>query len=94
MSFVEQQDIFKVVEDYIFDAVKDLSPSKTILENKFFSMSYLEAMENYGSDKPDLRYDMKLVDVLDIFARSTNEIFSEIAKDAKANRIKAIKVEN
>lgn len=94
MSFVEQQDIFKVVEDYIFDAVRDLSPSKTILENKFFSMSYLEAMENYGSDKPDLRYDMKLVDVLDIFARSTNEIFSEIAKDAKANRIKAIKVEN
>lgn len=94
MSFVEQQDIFKVVEDYIFDAVRDLSPSKTILENRFFSMSYLEAMENYGSDKPDLRYDMKLVDVLDIFARSTNEIFSEIAKDAKANRIKAIKVEN
>ena len=94
MSFVEQQDIFKVVEDYIFDAVRDLSPSKTILENRFFSMSYLEAMENYGSDKPDLRYDMKLVDVLDIFARSTNEIFSEIAKDPKNNRIKAIKVEN
>ncbi|MBB1565162.1 aspartate--tRNA ligase [Candidatus Gracilibacteria bacterium] len=94
MSFVEQQDIFKVVEDYIFDAVRDLSPSKTILENKFFSMSYLEAMENYGSDKPDLRYDMKLVDVLDIFAKSTNEIFSEIAKDPKNNRIKAIKVEN
>lgn len=93
MSFVEQEDIFKVVENYVFDVVKELS-HKTIMENKFFSMSYTEAMENYGSDKPDLRYGMKLVDVLDIFSRSSNEIFSEIAKDPKNNRIKAIKVEN
>lgn len=93
MSFVEQQDIFYVVESYIFDVVKALS-HKTIMENKFFSMSYTEAMETYGSDKPDLRYEMKLVDVLDIFAKSTNEIFSSIASDPKNNRIKAIKVVN
>ena len=93
MSFVEQEDIFKVVESYVFDVVKAMS-HKTILENKFFTMSYTEAMENYGSDKPDLRYAMTLIDVLDIFAKSTNEIFSEIAKDPKNNRIKAIKVEN
>ena len=93
MSFVEQQDIFHVVESYIFDVVKALS-HKTIMENKFFSMSYTEAMETYGSDKPDLRYEMKLVDVLDIFAKSTNEIFSSIASDPKNNRIKAIKVVN
>jgi len=93
MSFVEQQDIFHVVESYIFDVVKVLS-HKTIMENKFFSMSYTEAMETYGSDKPDLRYEMKLVDVLDIFAKSTNEIFSSIASDPKNNRIKAIKVVN
>lgn len=93
MSFVEQKDIFKVVENYIFDVVKELS-HKNILENKFFQMSYNEAMENYGSDKPDLRYEMKLVDVADIFAKSSNEIFSSIASDPKNNRIKAIKVEN
>jgi aspartyl-tRNA synthetase len=51
-------------------------------------------MERYGSDKPDLRYDMQMVDVLDIFARSTNEIFSSIAKDPIKNRIKALKVPN
>jgi aspartyl-tRNA synthetase len=33
-------------------------------------------MEKYGSDKPDLRYGMNLIDVKDIFSRSTNEIFS------------------
>jgi aspartyl-tRNA synthetase len=51
-------------------------------------------MEKYGTDKPDLRYGMELVDVLDIFAKSTNEIFSSIASDPENNRIKAIKVVN
>jgi len=93
MSFVEQKDIFKVVEEYIFDIVKDLS-KKTILEKKFFHMTYDEAMENYGTDKPDIRYDMKLINVLPIFTKSTNEIFSSIASNNIANRIKAIKVTN
>lgn len=91
MSFVEQEDIFKVVEEYFFDTVKAVS-SKTIMDNKFYSMSFNEAMETYGSDKPDLRYWLKLVDVASIFARSTNEIFSSIASDTKNNRIKALRV--
>jgi aspartyl-tRNA synthetase len=57
-------------------------------------MKYSEAMEKYGSDKPDLRIDMPLVDVIDIFANSTNEIFADIAKDKKNNRIKALKCKN
>lgn len=93
MSFVDQEDIFKVVEWYLFDVVKELSDKK-VVDGKFASMTYDFAKENYGSDKPDLRYDMKLVDVIDIFARSTNEIFAWIAADKKANRIKAIKVTN
>ncbi len=93
MSFVEQEDIFAVVESYIKDVTKALS-NKKIMDNKFYSMTYDESMETYGSDKPDLRYDMKLVDVIDIFARSTNDIFSSIASDKKQNRIKAIRVKN
>ena len=93
MSFVEQEDIFKVVESYFFDLVKELS-EKQIFWNKFFSMTYEKSMETYGTDKPDLRYDMQLVDVIDIFARSTNEIFAWIAKDNTINRIKALKVTN
>lgn len=93
MSFVEQSDIFKVVEEYLFDMIEAIS-DKTIMDKKFYSMSFYDAMETYGSDKPDLRYDMKLVDVASIFARSTNEIFSSIGSDTKANRIKAIRVPN
>jgi aspartyl-tRNA synthetase len=55
MSFVEQDDVFAVVEDFMKDIVKDLSDKK-IMDNKFYKMSYDEAMENYGSDKPDLRF--------------------------------------
>ncbi len=51
-------------------------------------------MEKYGSDKPDLRYDLAMVDVIDIFAKCSNEIFSSIAKEPKKNRIKALKVPN
>ncbi|TNJ39605.1 aspartate--tRNA ligase, partial [Tamlana fucoidanivorans] len=46
----------------------------------------------YGSDKPDLRFDLKFIDVIDIFTKSNNEIFANIAKDTKKNRIKAIRV--
>ena len=93
MSFVEQEDIFSVAESYMTDIVKKLT-NKTIMNWKFYRMTYEESMENYGTDKPDLRYDMKLVDVIEVFAGSTNEIFSSIASDKKANRIKAIKVTN
>ena len=104
MSFVEQDDVFDVVEAYIEDAVKTLSDKILIKKTEwwdklrgnwnFFILSYDEAMEKYGSDKPDLRYWLYMVDMLDIFAKSTNKIFSNIAKDAKKNRIKAIKVPN
>jgi aspartyl-tRNA synthetase len=57
-------------------------------------MPYSQAMEKYGTDKPDMRYDLAMVDVIDIFARCDNAIFSNIAKDTKKNRIKALKVPN
>ena len=57
-------------------------------------ITYAYAMETYGSDKPDLRFDLPMVDVIDLFEDSNNEIFSNIAKDKKKNRIKALKVPN
>jgi len=94
MSFVEQEDVFQVVENYMKDLIKELGNWKEIINNEFVRLTYEEAMEQYGTDKPDLRYDMKMVDVADIFARSSNEIFSSIAKDPIKNRVKALKVPN
>ncbi|MBF7067316.1 aspartate--tRNA ligase [Campylobacter volucris] len=89
MSFCEQKDIINMAENLLKDIFKACGKEITI---PFRQMSYKEAMENYGSDKPDLRFDMKFIDVMDIFAKSNNEIFANIAKDTKKNRIKALRV--
>lgn len=89
MSFCEQDDVIKVAETFLKDIFKACGKD---IATPFRRMQYSEAMENYGSDKPDLRFDLKFIDVIDIFARSNNEIFANIAKDTKKNRIKALRV--
>ncbi|EAK3777067.1 aspartate--tRNA ligase [Campylobacter upsaliensis] len=89
MSFCEQKDVMAVAETFLKDIFAACGKQ---IRTPFRQMSYKKAMENYGSDKPDLRFDLKLIDVIDIFAKSNNEIFTNIAKDPYKNRIKALKV--
>jgi aspartyl-tRNA synthetase len=91
MSFCDQEDVIEVAEELIYDIFTQCGHE---IPKTFNRITYHEAMEKYGSDKPDLRFDMPMVDVIDIFARSTNEIFADIAKDKAHNRIKAIKCPN
>jgi len=91
MSFCDQEDVIKVAEKLIYDVFTKCGKD---VPSTFPRITYAEAMEKYGSDKPDLRFDMPMVDVIDIFANSTNEIFADIAKDKAHNRIKAIKCPN
>ncbi len=93
MSFCTQDDVIAVAEQLIRDIFSEVGYGDKV-PAQFERISYDEAMEKYGSDKPDLRFDLAMVDVIDIFERSTNEIFSDIAKDKKRNRIKALKVPN
>jgi len=89
MSFCDQEDVITVAEKLIHNIFNKCGFD---IPTTFKRMPYAEAMENYGSDKPDMRYDLKMVDVIDIFERCDNEIFSGIAKTPKKNRIKALKV--
>ncbi|WP_309496903.1 aspartate--tRNA ligase [Sulfurovum sp.] len=91
MSFCDQEDVIKVAEKVINDVFTACGFN---IPATFKRMPYSEAMETYGSDKPDMRYDLAMVDVIDIFERCDNEIFSNIAKSPKKNRIKALKVPN
>ena len=91
MSFCNQEDVMKVTENLLKDVFKACGYE---IATPFNRIRYKEAMEKYGSDKPDLRYDLSMIDVIDIFANCKNEIFSNIAKDSKKNRIKALKVPN
>ena len=89
MSFCNQEDVIKVAEDLLTAMFKACDVE---VKAPFNRMTYKDAMEFYGSDKPDLRYDLKMVDVIDIFERCDNEIFTGIAKNPHINRIKALRV--
>jgi len=91
MSFCTEDDVIAVAEKLISDIFTQCGFE---IPTTFKRMTYAEAMEKYGSDKPDLRFDMEMVDVIDIFGRCDNEIFAGIAKAPKRNRIKALKVPN
>jgi len=79
MSFVEQEDIFQVVEKLIIKVFKNFS-SKKIMYEKFPRIPYEDSMLKYGSDKPDLRNPLIISDLSDIFTRDdvTFEIFKKL----------------
>ena len=87
MSFCEQNDIITMAETLLQDIFAACGES---IEVPFMRMPYTQAMESYGSDKPDLRFEMPLVEVGDLFLDSNNEIFKNIAQDSKNNRFKAL----
>ena len=68
MSFVEQEDVFKVVEQLLFNTFKKFSKKKIITE-KFPRITYRDALLKYGSDKPDLRNPLIIEDITEIFTR-------------------------
>jgi aspartyl-tRNA synthetase len=74
MSFMNQEEILELNEKlvcHIFQQVKGIE-----LPRPFPRLTYKEAMEHYGSDKPDTRYDLKLVDVSDLVKDSGFKVFS------------------
>ncbi|MBQ9876296.1 MAG: aspartate--tRNA ligase [Campylobacter sp.] len=89
MSFCEQEDVINVGEKVLKDI---FSACGHEIKTPFRRMEYKEAMELYGSDKPDLRFEMPLIDVADIFEKSNNEMFANLGSDKKKNRVKALVV--
>ena len=90
-SFVEEEDLMVMMEEMIrnlFD--KALGES---LPNPFPRMTYQEAMNRFGSDKPDLRIDLELVDVNDLMKGVDFKVFSGPANDDKG-RVAALRVPN
>jgi aspartyl-tRNA synthetase len=81
MSFVEQEDIFQIVEKLLVNVFKEFS-SKKLLYEKFPRIPYNEAMLKYGSDKPDLRNPLLIHDLTNIFTRDdvTFDIFKKLVK--------------
>ncbi len=81
MSFVEQEDVFQVVEKLMINLFKEYSPKK-IASEKFPRIKFKDSMENYGTDKPDLRNPLIIKDITKIFEREdvSFEIFKKLIK--------------
>ena len=87
MSFVEQDDVFKIVEELFVNLFKKFS-SKKLLHKKFPKIPYDEAMLKYGSDKPDLRNPLIISDITEIFRREdvNFEIFKKLVSEGSIVR--------
>ena len=87
MSFVEQEDIFKVVETLMLNLFKKFS-SKKIINDKFPRIPYQESMLKYGTDKPDLRNPLLIYDITNIFTRDDVkfDIFKKLVKSGSKVR--------
>lgn len=89
MSFASEEDLFAIVEDCMHEVFKEL---KGIELEKFPRIRYLDAMEKYGSDKPDLRFEMLQHNVTELFRNSEFSVFKTNLENNGV--IKAIKVDN
>jgi aspartyl-tRNA synthetase len=85
MSFVERDDVLAVVEGLVTGLIPAVTPHKRIF-SPFPKMSYMGAMACYGTDKPDLRFGMPIVDVSDAVRKSELRLFSETLQDGGAVR--------
>ncbi len=76
MSFVERDDVLNLIEELMVGMVKAVSLVPLAYE-QFPRLSYAEATERFGTDRPDLRYGMELVSIADIVGNSAFRVFAE-----------------
>ena len=79
MSFVDESDVMAVAENLVKKIYSEIKDEK--LTTDFPRMSYQEAMSAYGSDKPDLRFDMNIINLTDLFKETNFNAFSNVIKD-------------
>ena len=93
MSFVEQEDVFNVVEKLMIKLFKEFSPNKIVSE-KFPRITYKDAMMKYGTDKPDLRNPLLIYELTSLFTREDVrfEIFKKLVKSG--SKVRAIITKN
>ncbi len=90
MSFVEQEDVFKIAEGYVKRLFKDVL--NVDIPTPLPRLTYTDAMNDYGSDKPDTRFDMKIKDISDIVFNCGFGVFANAVKNG--GTVRAINAKN
>jgi aspartyl-tRNA synthetase len=87
MSFVEEEDILKLLEELFTSMVETIKPDCSVIK-PFPRLTYAEAMERYGTDKPDLRFGLEIKDLTDLVVQSDFSVFrSALAGGGKVKGI-------
>jgi len=89
MSFVSQEDVLNVIEELLITMVEKLTTKR--LNKPFPRLTYAESLAQYGSDKPDLRFGMHMVDISDVAANCDFEVFRGAV--AEGGQVKAIRAQ-
>jgi aspartyl-tRNA synthetase len=89
MSFVDREDVFELVEGLMKSIWKEVKDVK--LKTPFMKLSWMDAMSKYGSDKPDLRFDLEFCDVTQLMKESEFNVYKEVIE--KGGVVKCLKVE-
>ncbi|MDD4599789.1 Aspartate--tRNA ligase [bioreactor metagenome] len=88
MSFIDREDILNIMEEMIAKLFKESIGAD--VQTPFLRLSYQEAMDKYGSDKPDLRFGMELTNLSDVVRGSDFKVFETVLADG--GQVKAINV--
>ena len=80
MSFVEEEDILQLTEELYTGMIESVAPDRTMLK-PFPRLEYAEAMDRYGSDKPDLRFGLEMTDVTDLANETEFRVFLSVVKN-------------
>ncbi len=80
MSFVEEEDILQLTEELYTGMIESVAPDRTMIK-PFPRLEYAEAMDRYGSDKPDLRFGLEMTDVTDLAKETEFRVFLSVVKN-------------
>jgi len=87
MSFIDKEDILNLIEELFTSMVKRVKPECSLIK-PFPRLSYTEAMERYGTDKPDLRFGLEIRDLSDIAGETEFSVFRSVI--AEGGKVKGI----
>ena len=91
MSFVEQEDVWNLVEPLMIELTEKFSDKK-IIKKPFPRITHKDAMNKYGSDKPDLRFDLEIKDISEVVKDCKFKVFSDAIKDGGV--VHALKIDD
>ena len=79
MSFIEEEDVYAIMEGLMKDIFKEVGVK---VKTPFPRITYQEAMDKYGSDKPDVRFGFKLVDITETASKTSFKVFTDTIKNS------------